>query len=84
MITDFRGNDIIPGAIVAFTLSGTIAIGRIVKAVSNRSPGADPWRPAKYKIEIEVVESHMHKPGHISKVKHPSSIMVLEGLPMPE
>lgn len=72
---DLRGNEIEVGAVVAYNLSGTIAIGRIVKIVPRVGwRGEEAWTfhidPLKAHFELKI------RPG-VSKVTRPENLLVM-------
>jgi hypothetical protein len=78
---DYRGISLLPGRRVAFNLSGAIAIGVLTSTKVWRSAVSwgDGWH-RRYDIRIELLHDYpgIAKAGHISKVKHPRSVLVLD------
>jgi hypothetical protein len=67
---DVRGVEITPGCKVAYNLGGDVVPGEVMGVTHGQC-----------KIKCEATERYYFKPGHISRVKNPRSILVLRIAP---
>ena len=72
---DYRGNEIFKGVVVAFNYSGDVQFGTVVgftKSKRKRWVGN-----GKYEMLPDILVESYHKPGRISRVKRPTSMVVI-------
>lgn len=83
-VLDYLGNVVEPGKVVAYNLSGGVAIGEVVRAeiFSQSSATFTPHYKNIYKIDIKLIVQFPGKEvGHISHVKDPSNLLVVDLTP---
>jgi len=72
---DYRGEEICVGALVAFNYSGDVQLG----TVTGFSKAKRKWYigNGKYEYQSDILVESLHKPGRISRVKRPTSMVVI-------
>ena len=78
---DFQGKSIDVGTKIAFNLSGTVAIGKVVKLIpkKDRDENHLRWHPEDtHTFKIELIAGNGYKVGHISTVTNIRNLISLE------
>jgi hypothetical protein len=71
---DYRSSEIVVGAMVAFNYSGDVQLGVVTGFSRSKTKW---WTLNGYELIPSILVESLHEPGRISRVKRPTSLVVL-------